>query len=85
MSETRPDRGVDIELLAAEVEALRETAVRFTRALDKDSGAAGAGLDLETAAIRYVRKLDEELRKAKEVDYVAIYEKALRDKENAGN
>jgi hypothetical protein len=85
MSEERPDRGVDIELLAPEIEALRETAVRFTHALEKDSGAAGAGLDLETAAIRYVRKLDDEQRKVNETDYAALFERVQRDKENSGN
>ena len=85
VSDDSRDRAVDIELLAPEIEALRETALRYTRAVNEDRGAAGAGLDLETAAIHYVRKLDDELRKAKEVDYVAIVEKEERDQESSDN
>jgi len=85
VSDKRPDQGVDIELLAPEIEALRETALRYTRAVDADSGAAGAGLDLETAAIRYVRKLDDEQRKINETTYTALFERVQRDKETSGN
>lgn len=80
------DRGVDVELLAAEIEALREAAQRYTRAVDDDAGSVGgAGLDLEAAAIRYVRKLDDEHQKASELNYVAIWEQAQRDRESSGN
>ena len=74
MSDDSRDRAVDIELLAPEIEALRETALRYTRAVNEEIE-SGAGRSSETAAIHYVRKLDDELRKAKEVDYVAIVEK----------
>jgi hypothetical protein len=67
--ETR-DRGVAVELLADEITALRDAALRHARA--DGATAAGSGLDLETAAIRYVRKLDDELRKASAIDYAAI-------------
>jgi hypothetical protein len=66
------DRGVDVERLAPEMAALREAAVRYAAARATDAGGAGAGLDLETAAIRYVRKLDDELREAHAIDYAAI-------------
>jgi hypothetical protein len=85
VSDKRHDRGVDIELLAPEIEALRETALRYASATAEDSGAAGAGLDLETAAIRYARKLDDEHRKANALDYVAIVEQAERERESSDN
>jgi len=75
------DRGVDVELLVAEVEALRAAALRYGSAVDVGNGVGDAGLDLETAAIRYVRKLDDELRKSREVNYVAIVEAAEREAE----
>lgn len=81
----RHDRGVDVELLAPEIETLRETAQRYTHAVDNDTGVGGAGLDLEAAAIHYVRKLDDALEKARRPDYAAIVEKAVRDHENSGN
>jgi hypothetical protein len=85
VSNEKADRGVDVELLAPEIEALRETAQRYTRAVDNDTGVGGAGLDLEAAAIRYVRKLDDELAKARRPDYAAIVERAMRDREKSGN
>ena len=55
------NRGVDVELLADEIGALRTAAQRYGDAMRSDSGSVGeAGLDLEKAAIRYVRKLDDE-------------------------
>jgi hypothetical protein len=79
VSAVAADRGVDVELLAAEIDALRAAALRYARAVEADVGAAGgAGLDLETAAIRYVRKLDAEHEKANRPDYAAIVEAAER-------
>lgn len=64
---------------------LRETALRYARTVAEDSGAAGAGLDLETAAIRYVRKLDDEHCKTNAPDYLKIVEQTERNRENSGN
>lgn len=79
------DRGVDVDLLVAEIEALRDAALRYGRAVDAGQGVGGAGLDLETAALRYVRKLDDELRKSREVDYAAIVEEAERSRGSTNN
>lgn len=58
------DRKVDVEALRAEVLALRAAAIRYAAAVTKDDRAEGeAALDLETAAIRYVRRIDGELQK----------------------
>ena len=79
------NRGVDVELLADEIGALRTAAQRYGDAMRSDSGSVGeAGLDLEKAAIRYVRKLDDESYKASRPDYAAIVEAAERDR-GAGN
>jgi hypothetical protein len=85
MSDETYDRGVDVEQLASEIEDLRAAALRYARAIAEDASVGGAGLDLETAAIQYVRKLDDAVRKASEVDYVAIVEQAKRDQEASGN
>jgi hypothetical protein len=80
------DRGVDVEKLALEIEALRQAALRYAKAVAENTGAVGgAGLDLETAAICYVRKLDDEALKANRVDYNAIVAAAERDRENSDN
>jgi hypothetical protein len=84
VSDTAVDRGVDVELLIAEIEALRDAALHYAHSSGTDA-VGGAGLDLETAAIRYVRKLDEEHRKASRVDYVAICEAAERANDAPGN
>jgi hypothetical protein len=78
------DRGVDVEVLAAEIETLRQAALRYANA-EGTNAEAGAGLDLETAAIRYVRKLDDEALKARSPDYLAIVEAADRDRQASGN
>jgi hypothetical protein len=76
------DRGVDIEVLAPKIEVLRQTALRYAQTVTQEPDAiGGAGLDLEIAAIRYVRKLDNEVRRAHELDYVAIVEQAERDRD----
>jgi len=50
---TNHDRGVDVELLAPEIEALRDAAQRYARAVDAGTGAiSGAGLDLEAVEVR---------------------------------
>ena len=78
------ERGdIDIEQLAPEIEALRETAMRYVRAIDEDSGAIGAGIDLDAAAICYVRKLDA--IHANRPDYAAIAREAERARETSGN
>jgi hypothetical protein len=75
------ERGVDVELLAAEIEALRQAALRYADAfIENDGTVGGAGLDLEAAALRYVRKLDDEVRKAREPDYLAIVKQAMRER-----
>lgn len=79
------DRGVDVALLAAEIEVLRESALRYSNAVAEGRGVGGAGLDLEAAALRYVRKLDDEQRKANAIDYGKIAEQALRDRETGNN
>jgi hypothetical protein len=77
---------VDVEKLVPEIEKLRAVAIRYANAVTEDSDkASDAGLDLETAAIQYVRKLDKETCKAKRVDYLAIVEQAERDRERSGN
>jgi hypothetical protein len=76
---------VDIEKLIDEISALRMAARRYAEAVANGSDASDAGLDLETAAIQYVRKLDKETRKTKRVDYLAIVEQAERDRERSGN
>lgn len=86
MSDERHARGVAGELLVPEIEALRGAATRYGRAVDAGTDAAGGvGLDLEVAAIRYVRKLDDEARKANSPDYLAIVEAAERGRERSGN
>ena len=75
----REESGVDVEKLLAEIETLRRAAIRYARAVAEGSDASGPGLDLETVAIRYVRKLDDEHRKANEVDYLKIVEDAERE------
>jgi len=77
---------VDVEKLVPEIKELRAVAIRYANAVAENSDAAsGAGLDLETAAIQYVRKLDAEMNKAKRIDYRAIVEQAERDRETSGN
>lgn len=76
------DRSADVELLAAEISALRDAARRYGQAVDAGHAIGGAGLDLETAAIRYVRRLDDELRKSRQVDYGASFEEARRRQRN---
>ena len=90
MSDEEHDHGVKLLDVAAEIEALRAFAIRYANAIAEGSNdATGAGLDLETAAVHYVRKLDEELQKAKRVDYRAIAEQAERqakkDRERSDN
>lgn len=90
MADKNHDRGVDVEKLAAEIKELRAIAIRYANAVAEGSEAASdAGLDLETAAIHYVRKLDEELQKANRIDYVAIWEQAekqaKKDRERSDN
>lgn len=86
MSDKEHNRGVAIEKLINEIETLRAVAIRYANAVAEGSEAAsGVGLDLEMTAIRYVRKLDEELQKAKRPDYRAIAEQAARDRETSGN
>jgi Cu/Ag efflux protein CusF len=83
MSDEKHDRGVDVEKLMPEIEALRTTTIRYAAAaVEGLDTAGGAGIDLETAAIRYVRKLDEESRKANAVDYLAIVEQAARNRDS---
>lgn len=74
------DHGVAVEILAPEIEALRQAARHYA-----ESDTEGAGLDLETAAIRYVRKLDDEALKARSPDYFAIFEAARRDQGTSDN
>ena len=78
MSDNSDDRGVDVELIAAEIETLRDAARRYARDVVDGADPTGSGLDLERAALRYARKLDDARRKASEVDYVAIVEEAER-------
>jgi hypothetical protein len=80
------DRGVDVGVLAPEIEALRQAALRYARAVAEEEGTVVAtGLDLETAAIHYVRKLDDEARGACAPDYLAIVEQAEADREASDN
>jgi hypothetical protein len=80
MIDARSDRGVDVEKLSSEIEDLRSVALRYAEAAASGSPAE-AGLELEAAAVRYVRKLDEEVQKTREVDYLAIFEKAETDRD----
>ena len=89
MSDDQCDRGVGVELLAAKIQGLREAALHYARAVADGTGVDGAGLDLKTATIRYTRKLDDEHRKANQIDYVAIVEQTKREQaerdRNEGN
>ncbi len=77
---------VEIEKLVPEIAKLRAVAIRYAKAVAEDSDkASDAGLDLETAAIQYVRKLDAEMRKAKRPDYLAIVLQAEKERERSGN
>lgn len=77
---------VPIEKLNDVIIALQSAALNYASAVLQDvqrgpgpGGALtanGATLDLEQMAIQYVRKLDEEHRKAAEVDYTKIAEEA---------
>lgn len=63
--ETR-DRGVDVNLISAEIEDLRQAALLYACAVAEDAGAiAVAGLDLESAALRYVRRRAAEGQRAR--------------------
>jgi hypothetical protein len=86
VSTTEQDRGIDIELLAPEIEALQEAALHFARAVAANTGVGGAGLDLETAATCYVRKLDAERWKASlSIDPTVLAQLAASDKDPSGN
>jgi hypothetical protein len=77
---------IDVERLVVEIRALREAAVRFARIADTDTGdIGGAWTDLEAAAVAYVRKLDDETFAAGKVDYLAIVEEALGDRDKREN
>jgi predicted DNA-binding WGR domain protein len=79
VSDEPTDRGVGAELLVAEIEDLHDRAIRYARAVAEGGDSARTGFDLESAALRYATKLDEERRKSRAVDYVAIVEQAVRD------
>lgn len=86
MSDSPHERGIDIELLAPEIEALQDAALHYARAVSADAGVGGAGVDLETAALGYVRKLDAERWKASQaIDPAVLAQLAARDKDPSGN
>lgn len=85
MRDDRHDRGVVVDLLAPQIETLREAALRYAGAVTVSVDSSDAGFDLEAAAIRYVRRLDDEQQKIGRVDYLAIVEAAEREREASNN
>jgi len=87
MSSEIPRKGFSLAAaatLVSESKALREAALRHARADDTETLAA-AGLALERAAISYTHTLDEETRKAQQIDYLTIVEQAERDQKPSDN
>lgn len=78
-----PDRKIDVEALREEVLGLRAEAVRYAALANRDATADSTAL--EEAALRYVRRIDEELRKLDEHDYLAIYEQSIHDRDRGDN
>jgi len=86
MSDDEPhDRGVDVEKLLDEISALRDAAVRYGQAVAEGRGVGAAGRELEAFAVRYTRKLDEELAEAQRPNYAKIFEDARREQERREN